>query len=710
MDAHSVVDDWDTAPFDGGFGGIGALKSRGFDGAIEADGTWLFLRDGEALTAVADLDVNPRPGDVDAFEGATGRQHEAPTAGVATVAAMLALGGDVRGTYFTDDTPLSAVDETLSGGGFTGYVELSENVLSGDYYYVYVDGAVEHVAFVGSEQLLVGEEAESRAEGEVGIYDVVAVELSRPDVPEPESPPEPGPEPEPAPTADAGLDADANIETDAGQTVSSDSGPDSDPPPDAESASASRAGSGPSRYGGTADSDPDNGSGADAAGKADSDTAGGTETKLEVDTSWLERDDEPDADTGEDAIVEADGTESEPSVEADGTESEPGAEGDIPGGAGVETARDEPATDEGASGDGERPDDEETGLNGATGDDARRDDRDGTSVAAIADDETESTASDATAGGATTDAPPDPSERATLDREDDDARIERYEIRIEELEADLAAADARIEELEAECESLRADRDDLRRRVKTADASTAESLSPEAALAETRLFVRQRSRGEGTLSDAHDGADREAVVSNLHIEYHTTFDDEAVSVEGEPFETWLRASDAYAFVEWLTTELLFEIRSANHLEAVRPLYDALPDVDRIGFEETIAVGDGTEGREIGFDLVARDKSGHPLVVGAFDRGRDPTYADAVEPFVADAADVCAAHETLAGAVAITSSYFESDAMSVVGEATSSSLLSRSRYRSYVKLSRTNGYHLCLVEARDGSFNLTVPEL
>ena len=49
-------------------------------------------------------------------------------------------------------------------------------------------------------------------------------------------------------------------------------------------------------------------------------------------------------------------------------------------------------------------------------------------------------------------------------------------------------------------------------------------------------------------------------------------------------------------------------------------------------------------------------------------------------------------------------------MSVVGEATSSSLLSRSRYRSYVKLSRANGYHLCLVESREGSFNLAVPEL
>jgi hypothetical protein len=714
MDAHSVVDDWDAAPFDGGFGGIGELKSRGFDGAIEADGTWLFLSDGEALAVVDDLDVDPRPGDIDAFEGATGRQHEAPTAGVATVAAMLALGGEVRGTYFTDDTPLEAVDETLSGGGFTGYVELSENVLSGDYYYVYVDGAVEHVAFVGSEQLLTGEEAESRAEGEVGIYDVVAVELPHPNVPEPEPKPEPDPEPEPTQTAGAGVGA--NADTDADADVSADTDADADP------AVGSDSDSGPSLYGDTADSEPepepelalDSGSDADAAAETDPGTAGGTETEREVDTSWLERDDESDAGIGEDDSVGGDDTESDASVE-----------GDILGSADAGTATDGSVTDDGAGGDEERMDDEETGLDGATGDDTRRDDRGGASVAAIADDtdgdiddntdidtdgdnEAEPTASDPTAEDAPT-AAPDPSAEATPDR-GDDARIERYEARIEGLKADLATADSRIEKLEAELESLRAERDALERRLGSTDAPAGESMSPEAALAETRLFVRQCTRGEGALSDAHDGADRETVVSNLRIEYHTTFDDAGVSVAGEPFETWLRASDAYTFVEWLATELLFEIRAADRPEAVRPLYDALPDIDRIGFEETIAVGDGTEGREIGFDIVARDKSGHPLVVAAFDRGRDPTYADAVEPFVADATDVSAAHETLAGAVAITSSYFESDAMSVVGEATSSSLLSRSRYRSYVKLSRANGYHLCLVESREGLFNLAVPEL
>jgi len=291
-----------------------------------------------------------------------------------------------------------------------------------------------------------------------------------------------------------------------------------------------------------------------------------------------------------------------------------------------------------------------------------------------------------------------------------DARIETYESRIGELEAAIDDADARIEELERELGSVRDERDELRARLGPADTTATESLPREEALAGTRLFVRENSRGEGTLSDVHDGADRETVVANLRIEYHTEFDDAAVSVDGEPFERWLNSSEVYGFVEWLVFELLFEIRSAGSVDGVRPLYDALPGIDRVGFAETIAVGDGGEGREVSFDVVARDKKGNPLVVVTFDEGRDPTRADVIESLVTDASDVCADHDTLAAAAAMTSSYFESDAMGAVEEATSSSLLGRSKRRSYVKLARSNGFHLCLVEARDGSFNLTAPGL
>jgi uncharacterized coiled-coil protein SlyX len=303
-------------------------------------------------------------------------------------------------------------------------------------------------------------------------------------------------------------------------------------------------------------------------------------------------------------------------------------------------------------------------------------------------------------------------------RKEYEERIDEYEERIDELEATVTDRETRIEELESELETLREERDELQAELDAIDTDTpgdstgtTRSLSPTEALSETSLFVREDTRGGDTLTDAHDGtADRDEVTENLHIEFHTTFDSDGVTVEGEPFETWLRSSSPYAFAEWLVTDLLFEIRSTGAQDGLKPLYDALPVIDRIGFDETIPVDSGAEDREVSFDIVARDKKGNPLAVAHFDQQRDPTYAETIEPFVTDSSDVGEAHETLAAAVVVTSSYFEADAMRATEEATSTSLLSRSKYRSYVKLSRSDGFHLCLVEARDGSFNLNVPEL
>ncbi|PSQ44330.1 hypothetical protein BRD14_01305 [Halobacteriales archaeon SW_5_68_122] len=148
MDADTVVDEWEASPFDGGLDELGRLRSRGFSGAVEAGSDWLFLAGGEPVAVVSDLKEAPQPGDIDAFEGASGRAHEAPHPTAARLVPMLALEGEVRGEYFTDDTPLSTVHETLSDGGFSG------------------------------------EEAESKAKNEVGIYGVVAVDLPDLDLPE----------------------------------------------------------------------------------------------------------------------------------------------------------------------------------------------------------------------------------------------------------------------------------------------------------------------------------------------------------------------------------------------------------------------------------------------------------------------------------------------------------------------------------------------
>ena len=717
MDAHSVVDDWDVAPFDGGFDGIDELASTGFSGAIEAGDTWLFLREGEALAVVSELGGDPHPGDIDAFDGASGQRHEAPTAGVAALAAMLALDGDVRGRYFTDDTSLDAVDDTLSSGGFTGYVELSENVLSGDYYYVYVDGDVDHVGFVGSSGFLTGEEAESRARGEVGIYDVVAVRLPRPTLPEPEPEPDDEPEPTPGSRPEPDSDPEPKPEPDSGPEPmpgsEPDDEPDSGPRPNSGPTSADTNASGMWEEVGTA------GSSSETATPEKGDGAAGPEGVTTGETGSGVGGDSDTASTPEGAgSTEEDTTghadEADPGSDHPADGAAPGAPeaetGDPDRRSGRETAAvadpetgegsEEPSTDEPTDGmeavtaravpsiDPEKSGQEEPDPRPEGG-------ADGRSTRSRPTDAGQSGSADASPG------------RTEAEYE---SRIEAYEARIGELEAAVEDADARIGELERELESVRAERDELRERLGPTDTAATESLSRAEALAGTRLFVRENSRGEGTLSDAHGGADREAVVGNLRIEYHTGFDDAAVSIDGEPFEEWLESSDIYGFVEWLVFELLFEIRSAGAVDGVRPLYDAIPGIDRIGFAETVTVGDGADGREVEFDAVVRDKKGNPLVVVTFDEGRDPTRADVIEPLVTDASDVCADHDTLAAAVAITSSYFESDAMAAVGEATSSSLLSRSKHRSYVTLARSNGFHLCLVEARDGSFNLTTPDL
>ena len=71
---------------------------------------------------------------------------------------------------------------------------------------------------------------------------------------------------------------------------------------------------------------------------------------------------------------------------------------------------------------------------------------------------------------------------------------------------------------------------------------------------------------------------------------------------------------------------------------------------------------------------------------------------------------CSTEETFSGAFFVASSFFDPDALETAREATSDSLLSRDKRKSFVKLSRKRGFHLGLVEARDGSFHLSVPDL
>ncbi|MFB6175890.1 MAG: transcriptional regulator, partial [Halobaculum sp.] len=174
-----VVTDWGSRSFDGGYDGLRELEAEEFTGAVTEGLAWLFFLNGR-IVGVFD-------GSLADFETADGTAYEAPDPSLPLLFSMLETGGETKAQYYTEDTPISSADETLSSGSFTGYVELSENVLSGDYYVVYYGGRKLPCAFVGqSRDILTGEEAFERAADEVGIYEVKDVEIEIVELPEAE--------------------------------------------------------------------------------------------------------------------------------------------------------------------------------------------------------------------------------------------------------------------------------------------------------------------------------------------------------------------------------------------------------------------------------------------------------------------------------------------------------------------------------------------
>ncbi|WP_323171561.1 transcriptional regulator [Natrialba sp. PRR66] len=175
------VEEWDSRSFSGGFDGLSDLADGGFSGAVAAGGSWLYMLNGRIVGVLG--------GEITDFEDATGTVYQAPHPSLPLLCTMKAHGGNVQAKYYTNETPLREVDETLQSGSFTGYIELSENVLSGDYYAVYYGGRRMAAAYIGNaERLITGDEAFERADDEIGIYEVIDVEIEVTDVPGTEAP------------------------------------------------------------------------------------------------------------------------------------------------------------------------------------------------------------------------------------------------------------------------------------------------------------------------------------------------------------------------------------------------------------------------------------------------------------------------------------------------------------------------------------------
>lgn len=758
-----VVTDWETVAAPDGYEGLHELADAEFSGAVSAGMTWAFFLNGRV--------VGVFEGDIGDFEDAELTAYRAADPSLPLLFSMQERGGETQARYYTNKTSLSDADQTLSNGGFTGYIELSENVLSGDYYVVYHGGKSMSAAFVGnSERLITGDEAFETAADEVGIYEVVDVDVELVDIP---------PIPEPEPTDAAAGVADEPTDTAAGDKAADDTAPDEGEGSDADSDAEAEVDT-------AEENAPDEAAEADQgseesspAGEPTDESNSGEET-VDADTETRETIEEAEGDesVGESgaAAAEAGTTEQEAAV-AEATEAEArsaiskaSAERD------ERTASDGETDLEGPTADPDAPDaaaaDPSSGERGVFSDEERwrkaktipsldPSESSGNGRAAAAEEPAAQSSTERVAqlqkqqaarrrardrgesAGSTQ------AGKTGRDRDGRQAsggvdrlkkRLSRARDRIDELEAEREALkekrDAlerqrdetqerlnaveterneqreRIAELEAETEELRSTVERLESGLDGESGAVADaSMSPEEALSGTNLFVRYDRKGEATLEHAHAGdASREEVAKNLRLEHHTTFESDGLAVDGQPYAEFLRESTEYAFAEWLVTDLLYEIGETGNRTGMAGVFDAIPEIDRIELYGTVGVDtdEGVERRD--FDVIFRDKMGDPLFVADINDSRNATTEQMVGSLVSNTGVIAGDDETLSAGFYVTESFYEPGALETVTEETGGGLLSRSKKRSFVKLSRKQGYHLCLVEARNGEFHLNVPDL
>ena len=810
------VDEWDSRPFTDGYEELRALSEQSFSGAVTAGRATLYMLNG---TVVGIID-----GSIGDFEDASGTVFEAPTDALALLAVMQDRGDEVRAKYYSEETALAEADRKLSEGGFTGYVELSENVLSGDYYVVYHGGKSMSIAFVGeSERLLTDDEAFEQADEEVGIYKVRPVDVEPIEIPDPEPATDTTADDTAAAAATdtttddaATTDEETEDSVSASDTTATESdidAPESEPSGSddrtgeqrSEPSSTSKASDTPSQAASTPESTPPAEETTDrtapdrtgepervegpsesaddrrARSEPEDDRRPGSESApegnhVEGDTRQQRREgsrrSQPDTGGRDDQRQQGSSVDRDHSTEpAGGRRQRSGTVSEGPRQSGAretggrepvsENRRGSPDGDRGgrASGTattsetgGHEPDENasdgtaelehrtipsvdpdrtwtpDTGESTSSHEQQRSQPSPQSSSQPV----TESTAQHATTGGQRQ---PDVSvelEEAHAEIEDLTRRIDELEAERDELETTRSDLADERDDLQAELERVRTERDelqaeleDLREQLADARESSGDAggqapvaettLNPAQAIDGTNLFVRYESKGDATLKAAHEGSvEQEAVNANLNLEYHTGFDASDTAVGGQPYDEFLVETIHYRFVDWVVRTLLYEIRDTGHQDALADLYDALPLIDRAELNGSISVAiteDGEEKRtQEQFDVVLRDRMGNPLVVTNLNDSREAATDEMMTSLVTAATRVGESSDHLAGAFFVTSSFFDPDALETAAEASGGGILSRDKRESFVRLSRKDGFHLCLVESRDGGFHLAVPEL
>lgn len=765
------VEKWDSRSFDGGFRELQSLAEKDFSGVVRAGAAELYMTRGAC--------VGIRQGDIDDFEDASGTVYEAPSDALPLLAVMQEQAGDVHAKYYSEKTSIAEVDRTLSDGGFTGYIELAENVLSGDYYQVYHAGESMSAAYVGeSKQLLDGDEAFERADGEVGIFQVYKVDIDIIEIPEPA---EPATASEDKRNSDPSLESGESGTETIGDSEAVEEKNDRDTTNKATEGVGIESTAGSTQEGDTPSGDVETTASAteptaterDSATTAQGDGTRETGTESQA-TQSTQRANQTETEAEEQpATASRSSTERTSSKSRSGETSEPGSRQQEPKGLDKTQERADQGRGSGTVGrTGESTGNQRAGATAATRDlehraipsldpdrsvDTQESNQSSRNVtggtnpgasqkhlsetAGTKTTETQSQREQQTetqSGAEPTSEPQPEEEQPTADPErveeledkvsEREAEIDRLETELERVQGDQEESEELIESLREERETLREERDELREEVdqlqselerletELGAATDAERrMSASEALAGTDLFVRYHSKGDATLKKAHGSSVRkENVDENLRLEVHTTFEDANVAVSGRSYDEFLRSTAEYQFVQWVIRELFFEIRSTGHEKELSDLYDALPRVDRAelsGVVEVTYTEDGQETRtEESFDVVLRDRMGNPLLAANINDSREAATESMMERLITSAERVGQSVDEFAAAFMVTQSFFEPGALETTSAATQGGLLSRDKRKSFVNLSRKRGYHLCLVEARNDNFHLTVPEL
>ncbi|MGM0397692.1 MAG: DUF7527 domain-containing protein [Halobacteriota archaeon] len=782
------VESWDARPFSGGVRELHELADDDFSGTVIADDTWVFFLNGRVIGVFQ--------GDIEDLRETTGTIYTAPDPSLPLLFTMQERGGKTQAKYFTNDTSIESADATLRDANFTGYLELSENVLSGDYYVTYYGGKSMSTAFIGqSERLEVGDEAFEMANDEVGVFEVRKVSMTITELPAlpdaesssattgvadtgragtaaastPSDEPEEGPETEDVDTenADSKATQDERAEPSRSPVTVEEAEPADDGP-----AKAAEPDENPPAESGSDESAVDTETADAGQSTADAETADAGQSAVDAETADTAQStvdiesvdsDEPSDETTREG-VQSTRTDRIESTAADPESSGPPAQESQEDG--VESADSESMTDH-----------ERAVKEWATKDRSEREEetnqnlfreeaqwRKTKSIPALDPEESATTQTEdeetsgrraakagssptarAPAGGrsetksddSTRTRSPDPSPTAgesapsneanPAQLEKLEAAVEKRDRRIESLESELSAAESERKELDASVAELREERAELQDRLETLESKlesaeqegsaapvpSGTDIVPDEALAGTNLFVRYDSKGKATLDSLADSSvDPEAVNENLRLDHHTQFDAEETTVEGTAFEQFLHDSSRYRFVDWLVRELPYELVDSGATAGLQDVYDAISAFDRVEFGGTVDVeSESGETATHAFDVVIRDRMGEPLVVADMNDSRDPVPEESMDRLVSGATDLGETVESLAGAFYVTASYFEPGALERAQAAASAGgFFSRSDRQSYVKVSRKNGYHLCLVEDRRDAFHLTVPEL